>query len=194
MAQLEALIKKIPTEEKIFRSAKRVNVFKYVDCIKTLAANGFSTEDIKAGMQGLLDEYKIVKVKVSSSDESCVDLESGKKAGIKDLYIWTQEETSYKTLIIGALVLFLFFAGVMFQMWPTWLQIVVLNVLKYVVGGFLVFWLVMWVLKPIIFYITSYTNPPGLYVLPNLHEDCGFFESFDPLYCWGNENYHHPKQ
>ena len=36
----------------------------------------------------------------------------------------------------------------------------------------------------ILFLVTMFTNPPGLWLYPNLFEDVGFFDSFKPLWAW----------
>ena len=50
--------------------------------------------------------------------------------------------------------------------------------------AFLGFLLVMAVVRPIIFLVTMYTHAPGIWLLPNLFADCGFFESFVPLWSY----------
>ena len=40
------------------------------------------------------------------------------------------------------------------------------------------------VVRLILFMITVFAVPPGIWLFPNLFEDVGFFESFVPLWAW----------
>ena len=40
------------------------------------------------------------------------------------------------------------------------------------------------VVRLILFVITMFAVPPGIWLFPNLFEDVGFFESFVPLWGW----------
>jgi translocation protein SEC62 len=43
---------------------------------------------------------------------------------------------------------------------------------------------VLAVIRLILFVITMFALPPGIWLFPNLFEDVGFFESFVPLWAW----------
>ena len=42
----------------------------------------------------------------------------------------------------------------------------------------------MAIVRLIIFMITIFAVPPGLWLYPNLFEDVGFFDSFRPVWAW----------
>lgn len=182
---VEKILRGVPTTEKIFRSSKRVNCFKAVDCIKLLASMNYDSNKIKKIMQDLLFSYKIFKVQVSETNPSSVDLIPGKTLEANDMYVWAEEETNYTSIIYGILIVSVILLFVMFQMWPNWLKRMV-SYLRYPLGGFIAFMLIMGIMRLIVFGITYFTCSPGLWILPNLFAECGFFESFIPLYSWGN--------
>lgn len=188
----EKILRSVPTTEKIFRSARRVNTFKAADCVTLLSKMKYDAADIKKEIQELLSTYKIIKVKINESNPNSVDLQAGKTLNINDVYIWAEEETSHWNILVAALIMALVLLFVMFQLWPVWLKQVA-SYSKYPLGGFIMFLLVMGVMRLAVFGITYFTHPPGLWILPNLYAECGFFESFIPLYSWANQDSSHNK-
>jgi translocation protein SEC62 len=43
---------------------------------------------------------------------------------------------------------------------------------------------VLAVVRLLLFMVTMFAVPPGIWLFPNLFEDVGFFESFVPLWAW----------
>jgi translocation protein SEC62 len=43
---------------------------------------------------------------------------------------------------------------------------------------------VLAVVRLLLFIVTMFAFPPGIWLFPNLFEDVGFFESFVPLWAW----------
>lgn len=82
---------------------------------------------------------------------------------------------------MGALVLIL--AVVFFPIWPLKLRIGVWY-LSMGMLGLLGLFFTMAIFRLILFLITYFAVPPGLWLYPNLFEDVGFFESFVPLWAW----------
>jgi len=50
--------------------------------------------------------------------------------------------------------------------------------------GLLVAFFAMAIVRLILFCVTVFAVPPGLWLFPNLFEDVGFFDSFKPLWGW----------
>lgn len=71
----------------------------------------------------------------------------------------------------------------MFQMWPSKLRFLA-SYFSYACGGFIAFLLVLGVLRLIIFSVTYFTHSPGIWLFPNLFAECGFIDSFKPLWAY----------
>ncbi|KAL8870774.1 MAG: hypothetical protein Q9174_003256 [Haloplaca sp. 1 TL-2023] len=78
-------------------------------------------------------------------------------------YIWLYEGPQWKQKAYAAGALLLIMTVVMFPLWPLKLRIGV------------------WA---ILFGVTYFAVPPGLWLYPNLFEDVGFFDSFRPVWGW----------
>jgi translocation protein SEC62 len=50
--------------------------------------------------------------------------------------------------------------------------------------GLLGLFFAMSIFRLILFCVTVFAAPPGLWLFPNLFEDVGFFDSFKPLWGW----------
>lgn len=82
---------------------------------------------------------------------------------------------------VGALAVIL--AIVFFPVWPYSMR---LGVWYLSMGalGLLGLFFAMAIFRLILFVITMFAVPPGLWLYPNLFEDVGFFDSFKPLWGW----------
>ena len=99
------------------------------------------------------------------------------------LYAWVYEGSQWFT-IVGALgLLVVAFALVMFPLWPASVRSLSRYAI-YLAVGFVGFLVVTSIIRLIVFGITYFTTKPGIWIFPNLWEDCGFFESFVPLWDW----------
>lgn len=98
-------------------------------------------------------------------------------------YMWLYEGPQWKqrAYALGALVLVMTF--VMFPLWPLKLRQGAWY-LSMAFFGLIVLFFVMAIFRLILFCITMFTHPPGLWLFPNLFEDVGFVESFIPLWAW----------
>jgi translocation protein SEC62 len=98
-------------------------------------------------------------------------------------YMWLYEGPQWRqrAYAIGAL------AGVMtlvmFPLWPLKLRQGAWY-LSMAFFGLIILFFVMAIVRLILFLITMFTHPPGLWLFPNLFEDVGFIESFIPLWAW----------
>lgn len=104
-------------------------------------------------------------------------------------YVWLYEGPQWrmKLYAVGALILIM--TVVMFPLWPVTLRIGV----WYLSMGFLGLiglFFAMAIFRLILFCVTVFTVPPGLWLYPNLFEDVGFFDSFRPV--WGWQEVSHP--
>lgn len=97
--------------------------------------------------------------------------------------MWMYEGSQWKTKLyaIGALALIL--AIVFFPVWPYKLRVGVWY-LSMACLGLLGLFFAMAIFRLILFVITMFVTPPGLWLYPNLFEDVGFFDSFRPVWGW----------
>lgn len=181
----EKILRKIPIEEKIFRNTRRVSVIKAVECIIALSKTGLETQSIKDEIKKLLDSYKIVRVQVNEKDSNIVDLAISKTVNASDYYMWTEEKYDYMTLLYSILGVILVLGLVMYRIWPIWLKIVAKYV-QYVLFAGIIALIILAVIRLIIFSVTYLFCKEELWIFPNLFEECGFIESFKPMYLWGN--------
>lgn len=100
-------------------------------------------------------------------------------------YMWVYEGPQWKTKVWAAGLAVLAFAVVLFPLWPIMLRQGVWY-LSMGAMGLLVAFLGLGVVRLILFLLTVLTIPPGLWIYPNLFEDVGFFDSFRPMYQWGD--------
>ncbi|KAF9763145.1 Translocation protein SEC62 [Nosema granulosis] len=183
----ENILRNLDTVEMILRETKRVNVFKGRDAIDALKKEDLEDDEIKELMKYLLLENIIFKVEVKKKQSNACDVFLDYRFGEKDFYIWAKEKSSFTSLFIILAVIALGLCLVMFQMWPTKLRFLA-SYLSYALGAFIVFLLVLGVIRLIIISITIFTHPPGIWLFPNLFEDCGFIESFIPLWSYRGED------
>ncbi|KAK4544507.1 hypothetical protein LTR36_004079 [Oleoguttula mirabilis] len=102
-------------------------------------------------------------------------------------YVWLYEGSQWKNKLyaVGALVLIL--AVVFFPVWPYHLRLGVWY-LSMAMLGVLGLFFAMAIFRLILFLLTMFTTPPGLWLFPNLFEDVGFFDSFKPWWAWHEDD------
>ncbi|KAG9950847.1 translocation protein, partial [Aureobasidium melanogenum] len=112
-----------------------------------------------------------------------VKVEQQQEARDEYHYVWLYEGAQWKTKLyaVGALALIL--AIVFFPVWPYKLRIGVWY-LSMGCLGLLGLFFAMAIFRLILFLVTMFTVPPGLWLYPNLFEDVGFFDSFRPVWGW----------
>lgn len=100
-----------------------------------------------------------------------------------EVYVWIYDPVNAKTFLIGILIVAGAISLCMFPLWPECVRIGVYY-LSLCAAGFVGFILVLVVIRLILFcciwVLTFGTH--HFWMLPNLTEDVGFFESFVPLY------------
>jgi translocation protein SEC62 len=98
-------------------------------------------------------------------------------------YVWLYEGPQWKQKAMAAGALIVIMAVVMFPLWPIILR---QGVWYLSVGmmGLLGLFFAMSIFRLILFCVTVFVVPPGLWLFPNLFEDVGFFDSFKPVWGW----------
>ncbi|KNG88448.1 translocation protein Sec62 [Aspergillus nomiae NRRL 13137] len=98
-------------------------------------------------------------------------------------YVWLYEGPQWKQKAMAAAVVAGIFAVVLFPLWP---MVMRQGVWYLSVGmmGLLGLFFAMSIFRLILFCITVFAVPPGLWLFPNLFEDVGFIDSFKPLWGW----------
>ncbi|KAK1348837.1 translocation protein Sec62 [Hamiltosporidium tvaerminnensis] len=179
--KFEKYLRKLPTEEKILNNEKRVSVLKGQDIFLHLKKQDIQDNEIQSIMDYLISQNTLVRV-VLSGQQNCM-LQLSKTFKKTDFYIWVTESTSSTNLIISLALIFLSLALVMYQVWPSKLRRCTVYV-AYPLMAFVVFLIVLGILRLIIFSITFFTNSPGIWLFPNLFADVGFVDSFIPVWSY----------
>ncbi|KAM9936572.1 hypothetical protein OXX80_003875 [Metschnikowia pulcherrima] len=98
-------------------------------------------------------------------------------------YAWTYQKPNPYIVLYGFLMLAAVFAVILFPLWPRFMRVGVWY-LSMGCLGLLGLFFAMAIVRLIIFVVTFLALPHAFWLYPNLFEDCGFFESFQPLYAW----------
>lgn len=112
-----------------------------------------------------------------------VKVEQQQEARDEFHYVWLYEGSQWKTKLYAAGALALILAVVLFPLWPYTLRVGVWY-LSMACLGLLGLFFAMAIFRLILFVITMFAVPPGLWLYPNLFEDVGFFDSFRPVWGW----------
>ena len=112
-----------------------------------------------------------------------VKIEPQQDANDEYYYAWLWEGSQWKNrlMAVGALIAIL--AVVFFPLWPYYLRLGVWY-LSMSMLGLLGLFFAMAIFRLILFLVTFFAVPPGLWLYPNLFEDVGFFDSFKPVWAW----------
>lgn len=116
-----------------------------------------------------------------------VKVEPQQEASDEFYYVWLYEGSQWKNKLYAAGALALILAVVFFPVWPVKLRIGVWY-LSMGMLGLLGLFFAMAIVRLILFLITMFAVPPGLWLYPNLFEDVGFFDSFKPLWAWHEDD------
>jgi len=112
-----------------------------------------------------------------------VKIEQQQEAHDDMYYIWLYEGSQTMRKVYAVLALIVVFMLVLYPLWP----LVLRQGVYYLSWGFLgllgLFFL-MAIFRVILFCITYFTIPPGLWLYPNLWEDVSFMDSFRPVWAW----------
>jgi len=112
-----------------------------------------------------------------------VRIEPQQEAGDDMYYVWLWEGSQVMRKVYAGLALLAIFAIVLYPLWPLKMR----QGVYYLSWGFLgllgLFFL-MAIFRVILFCITYFAVPPGLWLYPNLWEDVSFMDSFRPVWAW----------
>ncbi|KAI1806180.1 translocation protein [Daldinia bambusicola] len=112
-----------------------------------------------------------------------VKIEQQQDAGDDMYYVWLYEGSQIMRKVYAALALLLIFTIVLYPLWP----LVLRQGVYYLSWGFLMLlglFFLMAIFRVILFCITYFVVPPGLWLYPNLWEDVSFMDSFRPVWAW----------
>ncbi|KAI1095843.1 translocation protein [Rostrohypoxylon terebratum] len=112
-----------------------------------------------------------------------VRVEQQQDAGDDMYYVWLYEGSQIMRKVYAALALVLIFIVVLYPLWP----LVLRQGVYYLSWGFLMLlglFFLMAIFRVILFCITYFVVPPGLWLYPNLWEDVSFMDSFRPVWAW----------
>ncbi|KAF5627323.1 translocation sec62 [Fusarium tjaetaba] len=112
-----------------------------------------------------------------------VKIEQQQEAKEDMYYCWLWEGGQLKRKIYAGLALLAIFAIVLYPLWPLVLRQGVYY-LSWGLLGLLGLFFLMAIFRVILFCITYFTTPPGLWLFPNLWEDVSFMDSFRPVWAW----------
>jgi translocation protein SEC62 len=98
-------------------------------------------------------------------------------------YMWLYEGPQWRQKVYAAAALAGVMTLVMFPLWPLVLRQGAWY-MSMAFFGLIALFFVMSIFRLILFCITMFSHPPGLWLFPNLFEDVGFFESFVPVWAW----------
>ncbi|OBT49960.1 hypothetical protein VE04_09548 [Pseudogymnoascus sp. 24MN13] len=101
-------------------------------------------------------------------------------------FVWLYEGSQVMTKLYAAGALAIVFAIVMFPLWPMKMRLGVWYLSMGMLGLIGLFF-AMSIFRLILFGLTYFVAPPGLWLYPNLFEDVGFFDSFRPVWGWQEE-------
>ncbi|KAF3061822.1 Translocation protein SEC62 [Daldinia childiae] len=112
-----------------------------------------------------------------------VKIEQQQDAGDDMYYVWLYEGSQIMRKVYAALALLVIFTVVLYPLWP----LVLRQGVYYLSWGFLMLlglFFLMAIFRVILFCITYFVVPPGLWLYPNLWEDVSFMDSFRPVWAW----------
>ena len=98
-------------------------------------------------------------------------------------YVWLWEGSQVMRKVYAALALVAIFIVVLYPLWPLFLR----RGVYYLSWGLLMLlglFFLMAIFRVILFCVTYFVVPPGLWLYPNLWEDVSFMDSFRPVWAW----------
>lgn len=98
-------------------------------------------------------------------------------------FVWTYNKPNPFILLYSILLIVGIFAIILFPLWPNFMKIGVWYLSMGLLGLLGLFFLIA-IIRLIIYIITLVVLPRAFWLYPNLFEDCGVIESFQPLYAW----------
>lgn len=171
---------------------KRVDVFKGSSAIKALLSEQYqkrkasfqvsSHQDAEELLQKMLDHGFFIR-SISINGTKFLQPDLSRKWSEDALYAWVLESSQFWTLLGAFGLLLASFGIVMYPLWPASLRNLTWYAMMLVVA-FLVFLVIISIVRIIVFGITYFMLSPGIWIFPNLYEDVSFIDSFIPVWNW----------
>jgi translocation protein SEC62 len=138
-------------------------------------------------LQEVLRHALFLRVERSGSESGprnkSLSITSSQMWGKDQYYVWFYEGSQLMRILGGTGLILIVFAAVLFPLWPPILRDIVWYLSVAILSLFGVF-IIIAVIRLILFIITMIVIPPGIWLFPNLFEDVGIIESFVPLWAW----------
>lgn len=150
-------------------------------CVETLAK--LPLNRLGFNVQKLETDIALAQGLKPQSGVPCVVVSPQQRFEDDDYIVWFYNPVPLSTRLYGLAALLCVAAVVVYPLWPYRLRIAAYY-LSLAALGFICFLLVLGVVRLILFVITHFAVPPGIWLFPNLFADVGFFDSFKPLYSW----------
>jgi translocation protein SEC62 len=183
LSEAENMLRGLETKEYVMSGVKRVDLFKGADALVYLMdTKKKKADEARKMLQALLENHYIVKVRSDREEMTCT-MEVEYLFNINNDYVWIKEGSQTKNILLGTGIIFLALSIVMFQVWPRRLKYYTTYLFHFIfiLVGLL---LATSIVRLIVYGATVLTLPKGLWIFPNLFEDCGILESFFPLYAF----------
>lgn len=171
---------------------KRVDVFKGSSAISVLLSDQYKKkkncflvtckEDAETLLQKMLDHGLFIR-SVSINGTKFLQPDLSRKWSEDAFYAWVLESSQLWTLLGALGLLLVSFGLVMYPLWPSSMRNITWYIMMLLVG-FLIFLIVISIVRLIVFALTYFLVPPGIWIFPNLYEDVSFIDSFIPLWDW----------
>lgn len=177
---------------------KRVDAFKGAMATTALLSKEFqvvarknnfdfptTAEDAAALLQQLSHSGYFLRVR-SMNGSKFLQPELSKVWSDDALYAWLWEGSQTLLYVASFSLAIVAFSVILFPLWPFALRQkagLLMNWAFYAIVGFLIFLVVISIIRTIIYNI-SRLRGHALWLFPNLWADCGFFESFQPVWQW----------
>lgn len=100
-------------------------------------------------------------------------------------YAWTYTKPNPFILLYSILAIAGVFTIILFPLWPQFMKVGVWYLLMALLG-FLGLLFATGIVRFIIYLFSLVACQQPFWLFPNLFADCGFFDSFKPLYAWGD--------
>ncbi|CAG8480509.1 16739_t:CDS:2 [Funneliformis mosseae] len=175
-------------------NGKRVVYFKGKSALKALLKESYgklkevpkvtSENEAREVLQEVLAHAFFLRVERSESgSRKKLEITSYQSWAEDQYYAWFYEGSQLMTILGGIGLISVVFAAVLFPLWPSILRDSVWYLSVAILSLFGVF-MVIAVVRLILYIMTMIVIPPGIWLFPKLFEDVGFVDSFIPLWAW----------
>lgn len=141
-----------------------------------------SAEEAQRVLQDMLDAGLFVRAS-SINGSRYLQPDLTRTWGDEAVYVWVWQGSQVMNILASLGLILVAVVCLMYPMWPYKLR---LGAWYLMMGGagLIGLLMVIAVVRVILFVLTVYTIPPGIWLFPNLWEDCSVIDSFKPLWDW----------